>query len=176
MRMGKDWLLPGASSRGQSVTADWRMTDLQPIDGVRFKEVKHVPTEYGRLTEIFRLDWGLDEKEVGQVFQLQLAPGFVSAWHAHESTTDRLFVNSGLVKLVLFDGRPQSPTQGRINEFRVGDPRPTLISIPPKVWHGLKNIGIENAHVLNLVDQAYDYEEPDHWSLPPDTAEIPYRF
>jgi dTDP-4-dehydrorhamnose 3,5-epimerase len=27
-----------------------------------------------------------------------------------------------------------------------------------------------------MVDRAYTYEDPDHWRLPPDTREIPYRF
>jgi len=28
--------------------------------------------------------------------------------------------------------------------------------------------------LVNLVDAAYSYDDPDHWRLPPDTPEIPY--
>jgi dTDP-4-dehydrorhamnose 3,5-epimerase len=40
----------------------------------------------------------------------------------------------------------------------------------------VQNIGDGPAAVLNAVDRAYDYEDPDHWRLPADTPEIPYRF
>jgi dTDP-4-dehydrorhamnose 3,5-epimerase len=42
------------------------------------------------------------------------------------------------------------------------------------VWHGLKTLGATPSLILNLVDRAYSYENPDHWRLPPDTPEIPF--
>ncbi|MGV3756801.1 MAG: cupin domain-containing protein [Verrucomicrobiota bacterium] len=160
---------------GQSVTADW--TQLQTlIDGVKLREVKHVSKENGYLTEIFRKDWALDTGEVDQVFQVSLLPGGLSAWHTHAVTIDRLFVNSGLVKVVLYDARADSPTYKMVNVFRLGTVRPGLVVIPPGVWHGVQNLGGEAGLVLNLVDKAYNYENPDHWRLPWDTDKIPYRF
>jgi dTDP-4-dehydrorhamnose 3,5-epimerase-like enzyme len=61
-------------------------------------------------------------------------------------------------------------------EFRCGLARPTLILVPPGEWHGVHNIGHEPAILVNMVDRAYRYEDPDHWRLPADTGEIPYRF
>ena len=57
---------------------------------------------------------------------------------AHERTTDRIFVTSGLVRIALYDGRVGSRTRGMINEFRFGTVRPALIVVPPQVWHGLR--------------------------------------
>ncbi|MBI2434187.1 MAG: dTDP-4-dehydrorhamnose 3,5-epimerase family protein [Candidatus Hydrogenedentes bacterium] len=173
---GSSWLLGGATRDQQSITSDWQSSPQNFIDGVRVKEVTNVCTSYGILTEIYRSDWVLDGLGVDQVFRASLAPGRFSAWHAHEHTTDRLFVIEGIVLTVLYDGRPDSPTRGMINEFRTGALRPTLIRVPPKVWHGIQNISIEQATVLNLVDRAYQYEAPDHWRLPPDSPEIPYQF
>jgi dTDP-4-dehydrorhamnose 3,5-epimerase len=48
--------------------------------------------------------------------------------------------------------------------------------IPSGVWHGVQNLQATESRVLNLVDVAYEYEDPDHWRLPADTAEIPYSF
>ncbi len=76
---------------------------------------------------------------------------------------------------MLYDARPDSPTAGRVNEFRLGERRPGLVIVPPGVWHGLRNLLSETSTVLNLVDRAYDYEDPDHWRVPPDSPEIPYR-
>lgn len=168
-------MMRGADKDRQSITADW-VPLVELIDGVRVREVKNVPKDNGVLVEVYRRDWLVDECGVDQVFQVALFPGAISAWHTHQLTTDRLFVNQGQLKIVLYDERPESPTKGRINEFRFGAVRPALVVVPPGVWHGVQNVGHEVGSVLNLVDRAYAYEDPDHWRLPPDTAQIPYTF
>jgi dTDP-4-dehydrorhamnose 3,5-epimerase len=105
-----------------------------------------------------------------------MSPGSISAWHVHQFTTDRLFASQGLLRIVLYDARPDSSSYERINEFRFGDVRPALLIIPPGVWHGVQNISKTTAVLLNLVDQAYRYEDPDHWRLPLNTEKIPYQF
>lgn len=170
------WLLPGAAKDQRSITADWQFVSQNLIEGVRLKEVRHVPKQNGYLTEVYRKDWDLDEFPVDQVFQVTLDPGKISAWHSHATTIDRIFVNQGTMKIVLYDARTDSPTYGQINEFRFGMTRPTLILIPPKVWHGIQNLASEPSSILNLVDEAYQYEDPDHWRLPWDSDHIPYRF
>jgi len=54
--------------------------------------------------------------------------------------------------------------------------RAALVMVPPRVWHGTQNISDERAIILNLVDHAYEYESPDHWRVPHDSAAIPFRF
>ena len=171
----RDALLEAASKREQSVTKDWDLLH-ELIDGVEFKEVRHVPKAGGYVTEVFRRDWGLGHGVVDQVFQVTMEPNQISAWHTHRSTTDRIFVSHGMLKVVLYDGREGSPTQGRVNEFRCGTVRPALIVIPPQVWHGVQNDSPQQASLLNVVDKAYRYDDPDHWALPWDTDLIPHRF
>ena len=168
-------MIQGAVKDRQSMTADW-VPLAQHIAGIQVREVKNVPKDNGVLTEIFRLDWNLDSGAVQQVFQVTLVPGGLSAWHTHRLTTDRLFITHGLIKIVLFDGREESPTRGRVNELRFGVVRPALVVVPPGVWHGVQNVSSGPSSVLNIVDRAYRYEDPDHWRLPPDTPEIPYSF
>lgn len=172
--MYRSWIIPGSVKDTQSITSDWQHVSQSLIEGVRVKEVRNVPKEAGQLTEIYRRDWDLDNLPVEQVFQGLLLPGAISGWHAHEYTTDRLFCNDGVLKIVLYDTRPESPTCGQINEFRFGSARPAMVVVPPKVWHAVKNIGQEQALLLNIVDRAYCYENPDHWRLPHDTESIPY--
>lgn len=172
--MYKSWLVPGSVKDTQSISSDWLNTQQSLIDGVRVKEVCNVPKEAGQLTELYRRDWELDNLGIDQVFQGLLLPGAISGWHAHEFTTDRLFCNDGVLKIVLYDARAGSPTAGKINEFRFGAGRPGLVVIPPKVWHAVKNIGQEKALLINMVDHAYCYEDPDHWRVPHDTVHIPY--
>jgi dTDP-4-dehydrorhamnose 3,5-epimerase len=169
------WLLEGAVKARQSVTSEWELIEQPLVEGARLREVKNVLTPDGALVEVFRQDWELGG-EVAQVFQKSIAPGKVSAWHAHERTTDRIFINAGSARVVLFDARPDSGTRGRVNELILGAARPALLVIPPGVWHGVQNVSPETAFLLNLVDHAYRYQDPDHWRLPPDSPEIPYRF
>lgn len=160
-----DSQIEGGTKDRQSITSDWEF--LQPrIDQVRLKEVKNVVKENGALTEVYRRDWRLDEGEVDQVFQVMLIPGGISAWHTHQFTTDRLFVSQGTIKVVLYDARQSSPTFGFVNEFRLGSLRPALVVVPPGVWHGVQNISGTPACLLNLVDRASAYKDPDHWRLP----------
>ena len=174
--MSTEWRLPGAVRDRQSITADWRRVDEGLIDGVALFEMKSVIGHGGWLTEIYRADWKLDDGCVEQVFQTVFEPGAVSAWHAHALTRDRLFVAFGAMRIVLYDARSDSPTRGRLNELRLGSVRPGIVTVPPKVWHGVENLAAERALLLNLVDRSYRYEDPDHYRLPPDTDRIPWRF
>ena len=167
--------LNGQTKDKQSITADWAVYGQRLIEGVRVQEIRNVMKNNGYLTEIYRRDWQLDGQPVDQVFQVVLTPGGLSAWHLHQRTTDRLFANVGTVKVVLYDPRPESPTYGQLNEFRISPLRPQLIVVPPQVIHGVQNIGTDTAILLNLVDEAYQYEDPDHWRVPHPTPEIPYR-
>src|SRR3712207_8032636 len=63
--------------------------------------------------------------------------------------SDLLMVVRGLVQVALYDGREDSPTHGRLNRLTVGHVRPTLVAIPPDVWHALKNLGDRKSTRLN---------------------------
>jgi len=167
--------IDGACKDQQSITADWVLPQTL-IDGVALKEMRAVQTDGKVLTEIYRADWNLDQADVGQLFQVRMIPGAISAWHAHQSTTDRLFVSIGQLKIVLYDAREVSRTYGQINIFQLSERRPGTVTVPPGVWHGLENVGGEPAVLINIVDNAYDYSDPDHWRLPSNTPKIPYTF
>lgn len=164
----------GAAQDRQSITKDWDCLQ-EPLEGVKIREVRNVMKDGGYLTELYRDEWE-EMGEVRHIFQEIIAPGHVTAWHLHLYTTDRLFVSIGIIKIALYDAREQSKTYGKVNVFRFGAARPALVLVPPGVWHGVKNIGHEAALLLNLTDQVYEYEHPDHWRLPPDTEQIPYSF
>lgn len=164
-----------ASKDSQSITSDW-VPIMKMIEGVEIHEIKNVAKESGYLTEIFRNDWGFENAKIEQVFQVAMFPGSKSGWHTHKVTTDRLFANNGLIKIVLYDGRVGSPTFGLVNEFRFGTLRPALVIVPPGIWHAVENLFESTSLLINIVDTAYSYENPDHYRLPIDTDLIPYRF
>lgn len=173
---GARWLLPGAGKDRQSVAADWSPVGRRLIEGVEVREARSVPKRSGLVTELYRHDWFDATAVVGQVFVVRLHPAGVSAWHAHASTIDRLTVAAGSATVVLFDARESSPTYGLVNEFHLDERRPTLIVVPPQVWHGVQNNGPETCLIANMPDRPYRYEDPDHWRVPPDSPHVPYTF
>jgi dTDP-4-dehydrorhamnose 3,5-epimerase len=143
------------------------------IDGVVVENLKKIVDERGWLMEILRSDWELFEK-FRQVYVTAARPKVVKAWHMHKRQTDNLACVSGEAKLVLYDGRGSSKTNGEINEFIMGVKNPILVKIPAEVWHGFEALGEELAIVVNVPTALYNYEKPDECRLPPDTKEIPY--
>jgi len=143
------------------------------INGVSTQKLRLIPDERGRLMEILRSDWPV-YKKFGQVYMTTNYPGVVKAWHYHTKQTDMVACVKGMVKLVLFDGREGSPTHREVNEFFVGEHNPTLVVIPPGVYHGWKCISESESVVINCPDELFDYEHPDEHRAPYDDPNIPY--
>lgn len=143
------------------------------IHQVRTKPLKMIPDERGWLMELLRSD---DEMFIrfGQVYVTAAYPGVVKAWHYHKKQWDHFACVHGMMKLVLYDDRKDSPTCGQFDEFFVGDRNPLLVQIPPLVHHGFKCIGQEQAIVVNCPTEVYVYDEPDEYRVDPHDGTIPY--
>jgi dTDP-4-dehydrorhamnose 3,5-epimerase len=168
-------MLKSATKDRQQVTGEWHKLQ-EGIEGVVVHEVRHVPRDHGVITEIYRPQWDPSGLPVVHIYQSRLFPAAIGAWSCHARTIDRLFINQGHVKVVLYDGREDSPTCGRVMELHAGDARPAFVVIPIGVWHGIQNLGASDALMLNCPSRAYDYEDPDHYRLPFDSPEIPYAW
>ncbi len=151
-----------------------------PIHDVVFRPTRPVPHEDGHVTEVARADWDQIGGPIVQVHLTTTLPGRHRAWGLHQRSTDRLFVMRGLVKFAVFDGRIELPTYGSVNEVTLSEKSPGLLIVPPNLYHGWKNIGTDEAFVVNMPTAMYDYETPDALDLPWDseaaTRIIPYRF
>jgi dTDP-4-dehydrorhamnose 3,5-epimerase len=143
------------------------------IDGVKTKKLKVVPDERGRLTEIMRSDDDMFEK-FGQLYMTTNYPGVIKAWHFHAAQIDFVACIKGMIKLVMYDSREDSPTKGEITELFIGEHNPTLVRIPNNVYHGWKCISETESMVVNAPTELYDYKNPDEHRLPHDAPEIPY--
>ena len=143
------------------------------IAGVKSKPLAVIPDERGWLMEILRADDGEMFTKFGQVYVSATYPGVVKAWHYHKAQTDNLACVLGMVKLVLVDTRPGSPTEGVVNEFFVGSERPMLVQVPNLVYHGWKCIGDTVALVVNAPTEPYDSNDPDEFRLDPHGT-LPY--
>jgi dTDP-4-dehydrorhamnose 3,5-epimerase len=145
------------------------------IDGVITKELNVRSDERGRLMEIIRKDDQLFLK-FGQVYMTTAYPGVVKGWHYHRKQIDNFAVVKGMIKLVLYDNRDDSPTKGEINEFFLGEHSPLLVQIPSLVLHGFKCISQEEAICVNCPTEAFDYQQPDEFKLDPHKNDVPYSW
>ena len=141
-------------------------TNREPIHGVRIKSLRPIADERGWLMEILRADDSIFEK-FGQVYVSVTYPGVVRAWHYHRLQADYMTCIAGMMKLVLFDTREDSPTCGHVNEFFIGTRNPTLVRIPKLVYHGFKCVSLEPALILNAPTEPYKHEDPDEYRLEP---------
>lgn len=144
------------------------------IDGVKTKKLRVIPDARGRLTEILRSDDSEIFSEFGQVYVTTTLPEVVKAWHFHKIQTDNFACIQGMVQVALFDARPDSPTYGEINEFFIGIHNPTLVVVPPGVYHGWKCISLEEAMIINIPTKPYNYEKPDEYRVEWNDPSIPY--
>lgn len=153
---------------------------LSPISGLIFRPTRPVCHEDGVLTEVTRSTWDEIDSPIVQTHITTTLPGRIRAWGLHERSTDRLFVVKGLVSIVVYDPRPESPTMGYLNEFKVSERNPGLLVIPPDLFHGWKVIGTEEAFIINMPTICYNYDKPDALDLPYDSQEafnlVPWRW
>ena len=144
------------------------------IHGVKTKKLSVHCDERGRLMEMLRSDDPDMDVRFGQVYMTTAYPGVVKAWHYHQKQTDHFVCTRGMMKVVLYDDRENSPTKGEVNVFCIGEYNPLLVEIPPLVYHGFKCISDYEATVVNLTTECYDYKNPDEFRLPPHGGPIPY--
>ncbi len=145
------------------------------IEGVKTKQLKVIPDERGFLMEMLRSDDALFLK-FGQVYVSVAYPGVVKGWHYHKVQTDYFTIVKGMMKVVLYDQRKDSPTFGELNEFFMGEQNPMLLVIPPLVVHGMKAVGTQAGYLVNCPTEPYDYKSPDEYRFDPHGGEIPYNW
>lgn len=145
------------------------------IDGVWVKDLTVIPDERGRLMEILRAD---DEgfRQFGQVYATTTYPGVVKAWHLHKVQEDNFCCVRGMVKLVLYDPRDDSPSRGLVKEHFIGEHNPALVRVPAGVYHGWKCISEHEAMVINVPTEPYNREAPDEYRAAWNSPDIPYNW
>jgi len=146
---------------------------MKLIQGIKTKQLKVIPDERGRLFEMLRKDDAIFRK-FGQVYCTSVSQGAVKGWHYHKKQYDNFVCVSGMIKLVCYDERTGSRTQGAVNEFFIGTHQPLLVQIPPHVWHGFKGISEPEALVINVSTEPYNPKRPDEFRTEPHGGHIPY--
>ncbi len=142
------------------------------IEGVFTVDLRVIPAEKGAVLHMLRADAPFFSR-FGEVYFSEIEPNTIKAWKMHQRQTQRLTVPMGLVQVVLFDARPQSPSYGRVDAVFLGrEEHYKLLHIPPYIWYGFKNVGKEKALICNCTDMPHEASESCQKAE--DDASIPY--
>jgi dTDP-4-dehydrorhamnose 3,5-epimerase len=128
------------------------------IDGVQIVPLRQIADERGKIMHMLRAD-DPHFVQFGEIYFSVAYPGVIKGWHLHSRMTLNYAVVQGMIKLVLHDQRPGSPTHGRFQEVFTGDDFYALVTVPPGVLNGFKNIGSKLAVIANCADLPHDPAE-----------------
>jgi dTDP-4-dehydrorhamnose 3,5-epimerase len=141
------------------------------LEGVIVTPLKQILDERGKIMHMLRSD-ATHYRQFGEIYFSWVYPGMIKGWHLHERITLNYAVPVGHIKLVLYDNREGSLTNGKIQELFLGPDNYQLITVPPKIWNGFKGLGTEMAMVANCSTHPHDPSEIRR--LDPFDKTIPY--
>jgi len=142
------------------------------IEGVVLKDLVTHCDERGFFREIIRVTDDFFKEGFGQWSHSLMYTGVVKAWHVHKVQVDWWYVAAGVLRVVLHDTRPDSPTYRETMEILMGDHQPArVLRVPSGVAHGCKCIS-GPAHLFYVTSTVYD--PSDEGRIPFDDPEIGY--
>lgn len=128
------------------------------IDGVIITPLKQICDDRGKIMHMLK---STDKifKQFGEIYFSFIYPGIIKGWHWHEKMELNYAVPVGMIKLVLYDDRPNSPSKGEIDELFIGEYNYCLVTIPSKIWNGVACVGPNTAIIANCASIPHDPNE-----------------
>ena len=143
------------------------------IDGVKVIQLKKICDERGMIMHMIKATDPHFEK-FGEAYFSTAYPGVVKGWHEHTKQIQFYACIEGMIKLVLFDNRPKSPTHKELMELFIGEDNYQLVRIPTGVINGYKNIGTKTAILANCATTPHEPDEMLRYE--PHGGTVPYRW
>lgn len=143
---------------------------MNEIDGVKVIPLKQIPDSRGTWKEFVYADTFGGEK-FAQCYCTTIYKSIIKGWHGYYTKTINYSVPSGMVKLVLYDGRAGSETEGMIQEVFLGDMNHCQVIIPPGVFNAFQGIA-DMSVIVVIADEVFS--EIRTARLPIETDKIPY--
>ena len=145
------------------------------IDGVKVIPLRQIADERGKIMHMLKSTDPHFEK-FGEIYFSCAWPGAIKAWHLHKTMTLNYAVVSGMIKLVLYDKRPKSPTKGEVMELFIGQDNYCLVIVPPGVVNGFKAYGDASRPAI-VANCATEPHSPDEITrIDPFSKDIPYKW
>ena len=128
------------------------------INGVKIIKKKVITDDRGKILHMLRSD---DENfsKFGEIYFSYVNPNKIKAWHIHKKMTLNYVAAFGKIKLVLYDDRQNSKTNGKIQEIFLSNDDHFLVIIPPMIWNGFTSADDNIAVLANCSDIPHDKSE-----------------
>jgi len=149
------------------------------IKGVVIKKLAVNKDKRGLLMEFLRNDEPVFKK-FGQVYMTLVKKGVVKAWHFHKKQDDYFICVEGKALVGLFDMRKKSPTYNHSQKIIISAPdlpgEHVLVKIPKGVAHGFCAHQCQQAKIINIPTEHYDYKNPDEYRFPWNDLDIKFNW
>lgn len=148
------------------------------IAGVLLQPLKIITAEGGPVLHLLRSACGFFPAfpcGIGEIYFSELLPDSVKAWKRHSLQNQHFAVPAGLIRVVLYDRRDNSPTFGKLEVLQLGRPHNyNLLRVPHGIWYGFQCLSTQPALICNCTDLPHDPAESE--KQPSAWAEIPWQW
>jgi dTDP-4-dehydrorhamnose 3,5-epimerase len=111
----------------------------------------------------------------GEAYYSKVYENVIKGWKCHSQIFQNFCVPYGRIKIVIYDNRPDSSTQGIIEEIILDEAANySLLSMPPDLWYAFKCESEGFSLLANIINLPHDPAESNN--LPLDTKVIPYEW
>ncbi|MBI2029097.1 dTDP-4-dehydrorhamnose 3,5-epimerase family protein [Candidatus Gottesmanbacteria bacterium] len=105
-------------------------------------------------------------KKFGQVYVVgSTSKGTIRAFHKHKKLWDYFYITQGSAKYAFYDDRKNSKTYKKMETFILTQRNPSLIIVPPGVYHGWMALE-DNTILISTASEVYNREKPDEVRVP----------
>jgi dTDP-4-dehydrorhamnose 3,5-epimerase len=152
-----------------------KLTSLNSlIEGVTLTELRQIGDERGSVLHMLRND-ASEFTQFGECYFSEVFPRAVKAWKRHRVQTQNLAVPVGRIRIVIYDDRKGSITQGHLQVMEIGRPDAYLrLKIPPCLWYGFSCLSESPALLVNCADMPHDPKESELRQI--SDPDIPYQW
>ena len=121
-------------------------------------KLKQIKDRRGKIMHMLRSDSKVFKK-FGEIYFSTINPGIIKAWHLHKEATLNYVCLKGKIKLVLYDDRSKSSSFGKFFKIILSPKNYYLITIPPLIWDGFKNLYNSESIIANCLDFPHNEKE-----------------
>ena len=128
------------------------------IHDIKITPLKIISDDRGKVMHMLRKDSAIFDK-FGEIYFSTIYYKSIKAWHLHKESVLNYVCIKGKVKLVLFDDRKESSTQGVCQELILCPEDYFLVTIPPNIWNGFKGLDKNESIIANCLTLPHDEKE-----------------
>ncbi len=131
------------------------------IDGVIITELKRIGDDRGEIRHALR-NTDVTFDGFGEAYFSAVKNGVVKGWKKHRQMLSNLIVVEGVIRFVLVDDRPNSPTAGQFMDITHSLEKYSRLTVPPGLWMAFQGIGKDDNLLLNIASIPHDPTESEN--------------